>query len=305
MITINQVFGELTVIDVIDELACACKCSCGKEVRVAITSLLSGAIKKCPGHRTKSKKHWYKGSPYTTAQIEAKFGVSRQTFMLRIGRGMSVRAAIEKKIHKPVTKELKPYVPELTWPYGELNLTVGEIYELSKSGLKLTRQTIRGRLKCNWTVEEVLTIPLQQPRPGTKSVQGRDIARGVTYEYPEGSGKRYNVFQLARLANVTCNTIKWRLARGWSIEKIVTTPAYTSLPSQEILRYTYKGQQYTIGELAKLSAVNRATLITRLRNSWDITMAVETPAYKGANHATHRDTTTTAETVGDSTQTAA
>lgn len=302
---INQRFGELVVTSIVDGFACQCQCSCGKSVRVSIMSLVSGTLRKCVGHRSKAKKYWYKGSSYTTAEIEAKFGVSRQTFLMRVTRGLSVRAAIEKSVFKPVAKPPREIPPLQTWPHGELQLTLAEIHELSKSGLKLSKQTLRARLKQGWSVEEALTIPPQTPRPGTVTVHGHKPTRGTRYEYPTGSGQTYCMRQLAQLAGVTINSVKWRLSLGWSIDRIVETPAYTAKRAAEVRSYDYRGGTYTISQLAKIGGLSVPTLRTRIRNNWSIEDAVETPVYKGAKHATHRDTTTSASSLGDSLKDAA
>lgn len=292
MSLVNRKFGHLTVIQTKDAFSCVCDCSCGRQVTVAIKSLLDASIDRCHKHRTAAKKYTYRKKEYTTQEISDKFGVSRQTFMLRIHRGWSVKKAIETRIFKPTeTKTTSPRVAK-TWPYRGHDVTINDLWEMSKTGLGLTRQAIRGRLNSGWTIDELLTIPLQQPKPGTISKHGKPITRGQLYEYPVGSGHYYNMRQLAKLANITINSVKNRMLQGWDIDRIVTTPSYTGKRGPETHTYEYRGQSYTAAQLSKISGIKISTIRSRIRNKWDIEAVVNIsvdPPKKDNSH----DTTTT------------
>jgi hypothetical protein len=289
---VNRKFGHLTVIRTKDAFSCECVCSCNRKVTVAIKSLLDESIDRCHKHRTVAKKYTYRKKEYTTSEISDKFGVSRQTFMLRIHRGWSIKRAIETSTRRKPQSTLPPRIVK-TWPYQGREVTIKELWEISKSGLGLSRQAIRARLVGGWTIDETLTIPLQQPKPGTVSKHGKAITRGKLYEYPVGSGNHYTMRQLARLAGININSVKNRLVDGWSTDRIVNTPAYTAPRRADVHTYEYRGQTYTIAQLGKLSGIALPTIRSRIRNNWDIESVVNLPVLTQTKEHSDDPTTTT------------
>lgn len=79
-----------------------------------------------------------------------------------------------------------------------------------KTGLRA--QTIMHRLDCGWTVGDALTS-----KPGALGV-GRPTAVFLT-----AFGETLSVAEWTRRLGVARNTIRERLARGWAIERAVTT----------------------------------------------------------------------------------
>ena len=307
MSLVNRKFGHLTVVRTKDAFSCECACSCGRNVTVAIKSLLDESVDRCHKHRTAAKKYKYRRKEYTTAEISDRFGISRQTFMLRIHRGWSVKRAIETRVFTAPKPSPKPRIVQ-TWSYQGREVSINDLWELSKTGLKLSRQAIRGRLLGGWTVDETLTTPLQQPKPGTVSKHGKAITRGKLYEYPVGSGTYYCMRQLAKLANVSINTVKNRILTGWDIGRIVNTPSYIGKRGPTVSTYIYRGQSYTASQLSKLSGINIATIRGRIRNQWDIESVVNIPVSiqnKVKSHDTSTTTTLRQTTVGTAVSTPA
>lgn len=60
---------------------------------------------------------------------------------------------------------------------------------------------------------------------------------------------------------VSINTLRWRVARGYPVDKILTSEKFRP-PSQEI---QYHGKIYTVVELEKMSGINRRTIQARAR----------------------------------------
>ena len=93
------------------------------------------------------------------------------------------------------------------------------------------------------------------------------------YKYYIYEGKEYSSKELAKLSGIPEKTLWERIVRGgWTVEKAVSTPISRDTT---VMKFNYKGKEYTLQELSKMSGMARDTLYFRIRNcKWDIEKAV-------------------------------
>lgn len=75
----------------------------------------------------------------------------------------------------------------------------------------ISEKTIRSRLKLGWTIEKTLSTPV----------------KSVKYNGPhliEFNSETHNITEWAKITGIARNVISQRIFKGWSIEKILTTP---------------------------------------------------------------------------------
>ena len=150
---------ELMAICVVSKSAFIQRIGRGWTVEAALTtpSELTVKPRKAP---TEIVYYEYQGERLTAPQIEAKYGMLRQTFVYRINAGWSVADAIEKPAH--AGQRRRPPVQEApqTWEYpagsGEY-YTMAELYQLTG----INRSTIYTRLRQGWDVTAALTTPIR------------------------------------------------------------------------------------------------------------------------------------------------
>ena len=98
--------------------------------------------------------------------------------------------------------------PVVTYNYN------GQYYNVTQlAGLaQVSPAVIRRRLEQGLTVEEIVGL----------ANQGRQLNPSrCKYEWPEGSGRRYNLRQLASIANIAYGTFYSRVQSGKSITEIM------------------------------------------------------------------------------------
>jgi hypothetical protein len=82
---------------------------------------------------------------------------------------------------------------------------------------KLSRETIRSRLRSGWAVERALTEPIKRPYTG-----GGQGGRFISYH-----GKSQNLAAWAAQKSIPPRTLSYRLQQGWSVQKALNTPIRT------------------------------------------------------------------------------
>ncbi|MGN8117508.1 hypothetical protein [Labrys sp. 22185] len=118
---------------------------------------------------------------------------------------------IQRKPEKPV-----PGHSVRTHLYQGKPYTIAELVKLS--GLKYSM--ITWRLNNGWTVEQAVSTPKR--KPGTN--WGSSTARKPTKRY-DYEGRKITISEMAAHCGVSRPAIHQRLSKGWSIEKIMQTPA--------------------------------------------------------------------------------
>lgn len=75
----------------------------------------------------------------------------------------------------------------------------------------LSHSAICNRFHAGWTADDIVNTPARSPRLSTKSI----------YEY---HGDYFTLHQLAAIAQISSLTMRFRLRRGWSVERAVEQP---------------------------------------------------------------------------------
>lgn len=90
----------------------------------------------------------------------------------------------------------------------------GESYSIPQLAVMsgLCAATLRTRIRSGMSIEDVVNKPLDPV------VEKRKLS-SCKYEWPVGSGRKYNIRQLANVAGVPYNTMYSRIQSGWDINK--------------------------------------------------------------------------------------
>ena len=140
---------------------------------------------------------------------------------------------------------------------------------LDKFGLTLS--VYRHRKDSGWTFDEIFHTPKLKTR------YHKNANRKIKYEY---KGKMYYIDELAKMSEVSHWTIRMRLEKGWTVKEAVETPTRANI-NQRYGCYSYKGKEYSLKELSKISGLTRKQLYKRIWEcGWTIEEAVETPLKK-------------------------
>lgn len=89
------------------------------------------------------------------------------------------------------------------------------------------------------------------------------------------NGEMYTLKTLADMSGLSISTLKHRVQRGWSEDRLLESCNKNSY------KYEYNGNNYSLSELSKISGIPRSTLYRRImEKGWDIKKSVETPTEK-------------------------
>lgn len=169
----STIYGKLSVLPSPNGLSneqALCECQCGKTVTVNKADLQAGRKTDCGcvykpicADNPRQGVFIYKGKELTLGEIEAKYGVSKQTFRYRVKHGLTVAEAIEVK------NRLAPKV-----------LYNGEYHHLidlaAQHGIKY--RTVMSRLNNGWTVYQALNTPVKAP---TMIIESKPASKAISY----------------------------------------------------------------------------------------------------------------------------
>jgi len=193
-------YGKLTIIREVRKTSVKrrflCRCDCGRLTQVNLNSLRAGAIKSCGcllkenGKRNKIHGYWQH-------------------------RLYGIWAGIKQRCFNPKSNNYKYYgargitiCPEWINFNSFLKWALSSGY---KDGLTIERIDVNGNYEpsnCKW-------IPLKEQPGNTRQ------SRWVTWK-----GKTKNISQWAKHTGLCAETIRRRLAYGWTIERALTEPPH-------------------------------------------------------------------------------
>ena len=132
---------------------------------------------------------------------------------------------------------------------GEM-LTREEI--MNKYGLR--PKVLEGRLSRNWPMEEIISTPMKaKPRE--------------EYEF---NGKSQDLFAWAEDIGVSYSTLNQRRTKGWSVERMLTTPAEVNLNE-----LTFDGKTMGVTAWDREMGYPIGTISTRITHlGWDVDRAI-------------------------------
>ena len=194
----------------------------------------------------------YKGELCPVIKISKMTGVPYGALLRRLNEK---HWSLEKAIETPIRKQKHPE--------HHTCILDGKIVGVEKVARRfnLNSQSVRRRINRGETLQDVVNNPVRR-RTGGKS--------RIHLEY---KGRIYSVRELSEQYNISIATIRTRLSKGWSVEKIVETPVkHTKL-------YDYEGKKYTARELYDMlgSKVSWEICKNRLRYGWSIERAISKP----------------------------
>jgi hypothetical protein len=193
---IGRTFNNLTVIERSDKrgngkkpaVYWICKCKCGKTTIVSSSSLTSGHTKSC-------------------GCLHVKHGFAHKERLYETWKNM------RRRCHDPKNKRYKNY---------------------GGRGIKICEEWNEYLNFRNWAMnngyDDTLTIDRIDPnknycpencRWADYKMQANNVTRNHIIQY---KGKNYTISQLADVLHISYKAIEHRIARDWSIEKIVNTP---------------------------------------------------------------------------------
>ena len=206
-------------------------------------------------------KHFlFKGQWLNLNQVSGMTGIAAGTLHYRLGKGMSLDAAISK--------------PTRPYRRGRIEGSPRKLYEFR--GERLTVQEVAKRIgKSVYTVyrrrcgDRILDgDELRDPNPSYQDFPSRSHAvtyRGIT-DTINGWSKRTGIHP---------ETIRHRLLRGWPVKQALTIPPHVG----GFDTITFEDRTMTIAEWAKEVGLSHYTLRARLdKYGWDVRRALFEPS---------------------------
>lgn len=94
-------------------------------------------------------------------------------------------------------------------------------------------------------------------------------------------GRTQTVTDWAAELGIAAPTLDARLARGWSVEKALTTPGETSSRKKSAHRMlTYNGETHSLAEWNRRLGCSPTTILCRLKKGWSVERALSTPVHR-------------------------
>lgn len=204
----------------------------------------------------KPKLHHYKGAYLSLGAISRLTGISQRTLYSRIVRGMSIDAAISEPTKKPGGNNPAGPKPRL-YEFRGKHLTIAQIAGILGCGL----QTVYNR-RVGARVLEGAELEAARPKESPSN------ARLITYK-----GKTGCLASWARKFNLSANTIRSRLNKGWSVEHALRAPRQCDILDS----ITFNGRTLTLGAWAKEVGMSRQVLRGRINLGWSVERALTEP----------------------------
>lgn len=98
----------------------------------------------------------------------------------------------------------------------------------------------------------------------------RTSNRLITY-----NGETKTIQQWADITGISNKTISQRIAAGWSIDKVMTTPIHTEFHNNPI---TFNGTTLSKAEWARRLGLSHNAIANRIDRGWSVEKALTTPA---------------------------
>ena len=207
------------------------------------------------------------------------YGIALSTYINRINRGFTVEEALTFQKHK-INPNIKPKWARSIPIMDHHGVQYDSITEMFSSyGIK--RSTYECRIKRGWTLEEALTTPKGENRPGTKRTsknakQAKDHL-GITYK---------SITEMLSCYGLSLNIYNSRIKRGWTLEEALTTPKGEDRPninriyrraieSKDHLGKTYK----SITDMCKAHGISISRYVSRINKGWTIEEALTIPKH--------------------------
>lgn len=87
---------------------------------------------------------------------------------------------------------------------------------------------------------------------------------------------------LARAYGLTPDQLFNRLNDGWSLEQALEIPIAREKHILNVKLYKYNGKIYSMGQLAKISGLNRNCIERRIKRGWSVEEAVDLPSERSS-----------------------
>ena len=113
-------------------------------------------------------------------------------------------------------------------------------------------------------------------------VQANNRTNTIILEF---QGKSQSLQEWADELGISESTIRWRLNKGYSTEKALTTKVRKTV-RQGKKYLTHKGNTKTVSEWARYLGIDSKILYTRLKRGWTIEKTLETPVGADKWHKT-------------------
>jgi hypothetical protein len=148
----------------------------------------------------------------------------------------------------------------------------GKMYESVELSEKLgiNHDNFISRLQ-NYTIEEIADW------------DNRDKEYLKRIEY---NGETVIMRDLAEENGLTLQALQWRLDNGWSMKKALSTPLNKRKMPKKFKRHIieYKGDKYTVEEIADILDMKEQTIRGRIRDGWTPKQIMETPKGRHASY---------------------
>lgn len=154
--------------------------------------------------------------------------------------------------------------------------------------LGIPKRSLAARLRYGWTIEETLSRPKgwqkpkpnpplnSQPQPKPQSEVQRSVGpRRKLYTY---QGRTLTLGQWSIETGIEVSTLRYRIGKGWGIEKALTAPDCRGKNTTHQL--TYGGRTLGLQEWSAETGIPYSTLWNRITQGWPIKHAIETPVRK-------------------------
>lgn len=259
---IGRKFGRLTVVscagrDKYKHILWECRCCCGKTCFVTGDNLKCGNTRSCG---------------CLSRELSAERAKKQKTHGMTNSRLYGIYNNMKQRCCDKNNRSYKRY--------GGRGITVCDEWLSNNNGfINFYNWAMENGYQDNLSIDRINNDGNYEPSncrwvTMLEQANNRRDNRYITY-----NGETKNIAQWSEQLGVNHMTLRGRLARGWSVEKTLTTKP-SPKNTHQYNSITYNGKTYKLTEWAKRVNIDYNVLRLRLQRGWSIENTLTTPVRK-------------------------